>query len=142
MKHFYAALPTGEIRMSGICGDDDLEHQAFPGAEIHEGVATVGVHYRDGSGAVVPIPQRPTPNHDWDWGRKGWLLVDQDEQQARELRAIDAARKAAYPAIGDQLDAIWKEIAALGPKTPDASAILERIAAVKASHPKPAPNNP
>lgn len=45
-------------------------------------------------------------------------------------------RRIAYPGIGDQLDALWK---ALGPilEHPEAQAILERIAQVKKSHPKP-----
>lgn len=52
------------------------------------------------------------------------------------LTACHAARRAAYPPIGDQLDAAFK--ARLG-DTADQEAIDAAIAAVKARYPKPAP---
>ena len=45
------------------------------------------------------------------------------EQYARD-------RKAEYPSIGDQLDALWKG-------GDDAAAMLEQVMAVKARYPKP-----
>ena len=51
-------------------------------------------------------------------------------------RGYVQSRRAAYPPIGDQLDALWK---AIGPMLddPDASAMLDRIRAVKDLYPKP-----
>lgn len=54
---------------------------------------------------------------------------------AERLAAVRAARAAAYPAIGDQLDAAFKARAG----DPAAQAAVDgQIAAVKAAHPKPA----
>lgn len=46
-------------------------------------------------------------------------------------------RAAEYPAIGDQLDAIWKALAALDPETlpPEARAMLDQVQAVKKKYP-------
>jgi len=52
------------------------------------------------------------------------LAWEQRPNQYRQLRA------AAYPPIGDQLDAIWKGGAA-------EAAMLEAVLAVKAKYPKP-----
>lgn len=46
-------------------------------------------------------------------------------------------RRMEYPSIGDQLDAIWKAMDAIGtPLSGDAAALLDRIKAVKQAHPK------
>lgn len=47
----------------------------------------------------------------------------------RTLRAQE------YPAIGEQLDALWKEMQNL-PRTEEAEAMLQRIRDVKAKYPK------
>jgi hypothetical protein len=47
-----------------------------------------------------------------------------------------AYRNMAYPPIGDQLDAIWKLIDEMGLATGDVAAMLARVKAVKAKHPK------
>lgn len=50
--------------------------------------------------------------------------------------SVDMRRMRAYPAVGDQLGAIWKAIAPLI-EHPEAEAILARIQAVKDANPKP-----
>ena len=49
-----------------------------------------------------------------------------------EYRAMD------YPAIGEQLDVLWKAITSMGnvAQVPEVKAMLDRINAVKAKHPK------
>lgn len=51
----------------------------------------------------------------------------------RPLRAVE------YPAIGEQLDVIWKQIASLPPDKllPETAEMLERINKVKAKFTKP-----
>ncbi|MBB3010623.1 hypothetical protein [Cupriavidus alkaliphilus] len=46
-------------------------------------------------------------------------------------------RRAAYANVGDQLDAIWKALAALDPATlpPETHAMLEQVQAVKERYP-------
>ena len=41
-----------------------------------------------------------------------------------------------YPPIGDQLDALWKEIHEMKPKTKEAKEMLAKIKEVKTKHPK------
>ncbi|WP_374419473.1 hypothetical protein [Chromobacterium sp.] len=46
-------------------------------------------------------------------------------------------RQADYPDVGEQLDAIWKALAALPSLPPDARQMLTRIQHVKTTYPKP-----
>lgn len=46
-------------------------------------------------------------------------------------------RRAAYPPIGDQLDALWKGLSELPPVSPEVQAMLNTIQAVKTANPKP-----
>lgn len=48
-------------------------------------------------------------------------------------------RQAEYPSVGEQLDALWKVIAGMPPgQIPaEAQAVLDKVNAVKAKHPKP-----
>lgn len=52
------------------------------------------------------------------------------------LAAYDALRADEYPSVGEQLDAIWKTLAAIKTLPTEARDILARIKAVKAKHPK------
>lgn len=62
-----------------------------------------------------------------------------------EIRAdYAAARRAAYPEVGDQLDAIHKLLAAMidrQPLPPDALEIVRRVQEIKAVYPKPIQNH-
>ncbi|CAJ0740797.1 hypothetical protein [Ralstonia mannitolilytica] len=53
--------------------------------------------------------------------------------------AYDEERRAAYPEVGAQLDAIWKAFASLdrGALPPDTAAMLDQVIAVKQQYPKP-----
>lgn len=68
---------------------------------------------------------------------KEWTANEAAEAPERVRRA----RAKAYPPIGDQLDAILKQMAAdrAAGKTlePEAESLVDRVAAVKAAHPKP-----
>lgn len=45
-------------------------------------------------------------------------------------------RRMAYPAIGDQLDAIWKALDRLAPNVPELAGLRAQIADVKTRYPK------
>lgn len=51
----------------------------------------------------------------------------------------DERRRAEYPDIGDQLDAIWKALALNPDLPPDTADMLKRVQQVKDKYPKPAP---
>ena len=87
---------------------------------------------------------------------KVWYVEDVDQKtleeavaafdhvaRAKEIPVLEVGRKRAvnYPPIGDQLDAIWKELSArkAGGDTlvSDADSMLGKIQAVKKKHPKP-----
>lgn len=57
------------------------------------------------------------------------------------LAEVQRARSKAYPPIGDQLDAIWKELNSRRMKGEDlvqgADDILGKVLSVKSKHPKP-----
>lgn len=81
----------------------------------------VGYYEGDRQGNDPAIPSPPGPGYAWDGS--AWAYT---------LAACHAARLAAYPPIGDQLDAIMKGGEEL-------EAMREAVMAVKATHPKPAP---
>lgn len=56
------------------------------------------------------------------------------------LEAYESCRAAAYPDMGDQLDAIWKALEQLPGLPPDTAAMLQQIQQVKADYPKPPPS--
>ncbi|WP_374556591.1 hypothetical protein [Aquitalea pelogenes] len=56
------------------------------------------------------------------------------------LDPYDGRRAAAYPDMGDQLDAIWKVLELLPVLPPDTAAMLQQIQQVKADYPKPPPS--
>lgn len=84
-----------------------------------DGSCTKADHH-PGAGYVECSP-RPDLTHVWNG--EAWVP---------DPLAYRAARAAAYPPITDQLDALWKG-------GTEAAAMLERIRAVKAAHPKPTP---
>lgn len=105
MKSFVVhELETGRILRAGTCPDDMLELQAGPGEGVIEGSADDQLHIVvDGQIVDRPAELAATPDY-------------------VELRI------AAYPSIGDQLDAIWTG----GQAFDDMRA---QIAAVKAKYP-------
>lgn len=69
------------------------------------------------------------------------LILDFQEYDAHRAAILYQSKRAAeYPAIGDQLDALWKAVGAIADgKTPpkEATDLLASIEAVKAKYPKP-----
>jgi len=106
---FYVINDTGVV-VSVMRGPQCLLDDAVannPG-RVFEGVADVG-QVRGADGALLTKASAPT---------------------YAELR------RAAYPEIGDQLDAIWKLLASAKEIPAEAAMILQQIAEVKASIPK------
>lgn len=62
-----------------------------------------------------------------------------EAELAEVTRSYDQERRAAYPDVGAQLDAIWKAFASLdrGALPPDTAAMLDQVIAVKQQYPKP-----
>lgn len=73
MKSYVVYDPTtGEIRLSGIVPDGDLQHQ---GPNALEGVGSPGKHYVDlATMTIVPIPASPGSAYVWDATSKAWTL--------------------------------------------------------------------
>ena len=63
------------------------------------------------------------------------LSAEQTKKDAYELVKYKDQRRAEYPAIGDQLDALYKKLH-LGDST-DYDTIAEQITAIKLKYPKP-----
>lgn len=70
---FYAYRPDGEIVLSGMCPDDQIQYQSFPDASIAIGDAEVGKHYRADDGSIVELPPKPSPYHKFDYSIRQWV---------------------------------------------------------------------
>ncbi|MGN5479538.1 hypothetical protein ACTMU2_29390 [Cupriavidus basilensis] len=100
----------------------------------------VEVEGEDGAMSKVSVPVvKPMPNPlpagavqgevDIEWTADGRIVLASD---------YGALRAAAYPAVGDQLEAMWKAIAAAGVPLPaQAIDVLAKIDEVKQDYPKP-----
>lgn len=106
---------SGEILRTGSCPESDFEHQT---------------------------------RHDWEWiceGKHDWRTERHDGEQwiAKDPPPIPAPdyremRRNEYPDVGEQLDAIWKQLASdKSLLVGDAETMLTRVMEVKAKHPKP-----
>lgn len=78
------------------------------------------------------VPDGPAVTVEADKVRRIWSL--RPKTYAEKLAEVQAARAAAYPPVGDQLDAAFK--ARIGDGA-ELAAIDAAIQAVKAAHPKP-----
>lgn len=119
MKPYVIVDAQGYVTGFGTAPECDISRVVVPpGGQLLKGVSvTVGsMHYRmrfqDGRVVVTTEP-----------------LIQQN---------YGMARRAAYPPIGDQLDALWKYLAPCAADLPpETAAMLDRVLAVKAEHPKP-----
>lgn len=132
--------PPGQILQTGCCGDDELGIQAVPeGARIVRvaGQVNPSTHYYHVSNRQPePFPERPSPYHTFDFRAKVWR--DRRDEDQRTLDAQDearAARRAAYPSVGDQLDQLWK--AMRDGLLPKVEPWYSQIEAIKADNPIP-----
>jgi hypothetical protein len=97
----------------GRCEPDDFELQAGAGERVVLGHLPL-MHVVQPDGSCAQLPQ-------------GSASVDTTPQFVRE-------RRAAYPSVGEQLDMLWHAMDR--GEIPKAIEWFERIAAVKAMHPK------
>jgi hypothetical protein len=126
---------NGQILRTGHCGTEEMAMAQDP---VHGRVlivddsATDDGHYVH-EGAVVAMPDKPkAPHHTFNHKSKKW----EDQRTPEQIAlAYQNDRLREYPAIADQLDAIWKWIA--DPINTDTADMVKRIQAVKSAHPKP-----
>lgn len=115
---------------------------ALQDGNIYIGEADVKKHY-----IVDGILQTYTPaeqlakselNQGWIWKMPERIAVDMRTTEKKKddvLQAVLRARKAAYPSVEDQLDALWCAMdTGILPKVPD---FYDPIKAAKLAHPKP-----
>jgi len=85
---------------------------------------------RISDGAVIPNDKMNTDRCDFDkWVANGGVVLPYEEIDM----CVDDLRRAAYPPIGDQLDAIWKYFDS---DSVDMDSMLDKVKAVKAKYPK------
>lgn len=97
--------------------------------------ARPGKHYVR-NGAVVEMGDAPDGFHEFNYGTGAWEDPrDSLTLAADRLAAVHADRKAAYPAVTEQLDMLWH---AMDDGTmPRIEPMYSQIKAVKAANPKP-----
>lgn len=131
---------SGEIVAHGVSELEDLPSQ---GVNVLVGSGLPATHYvANGALVAYTLEQvkakllRPYWGTRWCNTSLGWLderTTDQCKADAAEENARQ--RRAAYPPIGDQLDALWHAMGA--GVLPKVQPWYDAIAAVKAAHPKP-----
>lgn len=73
----------------------------------------------------------------WHAGERCWHDCRTEKEKGdHDKFNVQVQRHAAYPSIGDQLDALWKLVAAMDVSDPYARDMLKKITAVKESIPK------
>lgn len=108
-------LVTGQIHWSGVCADDDYEHQHVPdGAGILPVSVTPGAQYVDvASGQLVDIPAQPEGWHVWDATGHVWQRLPQPEIDAALWAAVRAQRDERLRADVDSINAMrWLSMSA------------------------------
>lgn len=108
---------TGMVRRTVYCPDEEIPDNVGPDEGYIEVDSFVTSPHKVVNGELVGIPD------------------------AMSDLPYPIARRGAYPAIGDQLDAIWKALATMPPESvPEpARSMLAKIQAVKDRYPAPAP---
>ncbi|MGN5354321.1 hypothetical protein ACQ4P5_20165 [Ralstonia sp. L16] len=108
-------LATGDIRRYVTCPREDYDINVGEGESCIEVGAPTHAHARVVDGRMEEVAAVT-------------LSVSYSQQ-----------RRAEYPPIGDQLDAIWKALAQLDSSVLPAESVsvLDQIVAIKARHPKP-----
>lgn len=102
------SLETGQILACIHAPLSDIEH--YPAGE-NEAIFISNVYCPEGyveNGGLLPLPESPSPHHEWDWTTKSWL-PNLDGAKAAKKRDIDALRSAMIDAPldydGKSLDA-------------------------------------
>lgn len=131
---------TGEILTSGFCQLADLARQ---GECVIAAAGAPDAHYVANGQLVAYTPEQQSskkarPGHAARWCNATMAWADDRSAEARAadgLAIVRAARAAAYPRIGDQLDSLWK--AMRDGTLPRVEPFYSQIEAVKAANPKP-----
>lgn len=139
MINYIEVDALGQIKNSGVAAVSDLDvlRKCMPQSILIEVTEPTDPDKFFWSGeAVLAFPDAPDPLYQWDWKQKRWVDLLPSIRKEKETDLVLKIRQKAYPPIGDQLDALWKELGA-GAKTPEAKAIATSIAFVKLNNPKP-----
>ena len=81
---------TGRITQLVHAPDSHAEHYAGDGITVvvSDEVFEPGLVYRSGE-AFIPLPEKPSPYHDWDWTTKSWL-PNLDAARSARLQEVTA----------------------------------------------------
>lgn len=125
MAEFY--VHDGEFLLAcGVAPDGMEQLQAKPGQFVELGTPP---GYNPAAFAA--------PGHRWHVRQRRFVDVRSDAQRrAHAIEQVQAARRQAYPAIGDQLDMLWHAMDA--GVLPKIEPMYSDIKAVKAANKKPA----
>lgn len=112
MTQYYAYKPNGQIVMTGECPDSMFHLQRVPEAQLAEGRATIGVHYRGNDGQLRTIPPKPGADYVFNYDTKEWArdpaLADQIARTARN-ELLAASDWTQLPDVPLETKAAWAE---------------------------------
>ena len=100
----------GEVLCFGSCPDSaDLSNMGNTitvGSIVGVGAET---HYVQ-NGELVPFPEKPSPNHEWDWTTKSWLPnLDAARESKLQQVAAELNTRLYLPCNGFDADAVSRE---------------------------------
>ena len=104
------SLATGQILACIHAPLSDIEH--YPAGE-NEAIFISDVYCPEGyveNGELLPLPESPSPHHEWDWPTKSWL-PNLDAAKAAKKAEIEAelARRLYLPCNGFDADNVSRE---------------------------------
>lgn len=133
MMRFVQFAPTGEILAVGTTQESVV--RSHPDMMPAGKDVSPLTHYV-ADGAIVKMPPRPTPDHQFDYAARAWADNRTDEQKEQQaLAAVSQARRRAYPPLGDQMDMLWHAMD--DNVMPRVEPFYSQIKAVKDANPKP-----
>jgi hypothetical protein len=94
MINFYIYSESGQIIMTGVCSQEDLALQQYPGGITEQGEARVGRHYRASDGTIVDIPPCPEEFYIFSYDTKTWIpdlaLAETIVREKRQQLLLDS----------------------------------------------------
>jgi len=102
---------TGRITQLVHAPDSHAEHYVGDGITVvvSDEVFEPGSAYRDGD-AFIPLPEKPSPHHDWDWTTKSWLPnLDAARESKLQQVAAELSARLYLPCNGFDADKVSRE---------------------------------
>ena len=104
------SLETGQVLACIHAPLSDIEH--YPAGE-NEAIFISDVYCPDGyveNGSLLPLPESPSPHHEWDWATKSWLPnLDAARESKLQQVAVELNTRLYLPCNGFDADKVSRD---------------------------------